>query len=70
MIKLMKQVKLLVKVLLNPTQKMLLGFQKSNVLDSESSSCEVGDSDDDDVKIVSKIKSHNQLIRLMTLGNI
>lgn len=37
MIKLMKQARLLVKVLLNPTQKMLLSFQKYNVLDSESS---------------------------------
>ncbi len=70
MIKLMKQVKLLVKVLLNPTQKMLLGFQKYNVLDSESSQDEGVDSDDDDVKVVSKMKSPNQMIRLITLGNI
>lgn len=56
MIKLMKQVKLLAKVLLNPAQKMLLGFQKQNALDSESSENEnVNDSEDDDVKIVSKM---------------
>lgn len=49
---------------------MLLGFQKSNVLDSESSSCEGADSDDDDVKVVTKMKSQNQIMRIMTLGNI
>ena len=70
MIKLMKQVKLLVKVLLNPTQKMLLGFQKQNVLDSESSDNEGNESDEDDVMMVSKMKSANEFIRVLTLGNI
>jgi hypothetical protein len=64
MIKLMKQMKLLVQVLLNPTQKMLLGFQKKNVLDSDSD--EFNNSDDgDDLKFIQKMKSDNSFIRLM-----
>jgi len=42
----MKQMKLLVSVLMNPTQKMLLGFQKKNIIDSDSSDAE-NKSDDD-----------------------
>lgn len=49
---------------------MLLGFQKQNILDSESSEGELVESDDDDVKVVSKMKSPSEFVRVMTLGNI
>ena len=50
---------------------MLLGFQKQNVLDSEDSEIEkANESEDDDVMLVSKIKSENEFIRILTLGNI
>ena len=49
---------------------MLLGFQKQNVLDSESSDNEGNESDEDDVMMVSKMKSANEFIRVLTLGNI
>ena len=68
MIKLMKQVKLLVNVLLNPTQKLLLHFQKSNVINSDTSSEE--GTEEDDVKLVNKVKHTNEFIRLTTIGNI
>eukprot|EP00347_Sterkiella_histriomuscorum_P008160 403346153 len=67
LIKLMKQVKLLTSTLLNPTQKMMLGFQKQNVLDSDSSD---NDSEEDDVALVKKLRSQNKFIRLMALGRV
>jgi hypothetical protein len=67
-IKLMKQVKLMASVLLNPIQKMLLGFQKQNVIDSDSS--DGIDSDEDDVKVIQKMKSSNTFIKLMTVDRI
>ncbi len=65
----MKQMKLLVDVLLAPTQKMLLGFQKKNVLDSDTSEGENA-SDEDDVRMIERIKSDNPLIKISTLGKI
>ena len=50
----MKQVKLLSSTLLHPTQKLLLGFARRNVLDCESSDYE---SEDDDIKLVKKMKT-------------
>eukprot|EP00347_Sterkiella_histriomuscorum_P018613 403344852 len=67
LIKLMKQVKLLTSTLLNPTQKMMLGFQKQNVLDSDSSD---NNSEEDDVALVKKLRSQNKFIRLMALGRV
>eukprot|EP00347_Sterkiella_histriomuscorum_P006291 403353331 len=64
LMKLMKQVKLLTSIILNPTQKILLGFSKKNVLDSENSQNE---SEEDDVKIVKRLKSENNFIKLMAL---
>ncbi len=69
LLKLMKQVKLLVQVLLNPTQKMLLGFQRQNVIDSDSSEADLSD-DEDGIQIIKKMKSQNNLIKLMTLGRV
>ena len=46
---------------------MLLGFQKKNVLDSESSEQET---EDDEVAIIKKMKSKNNFIKIMTLGKI
>ncbi|CDW89571.1 UNKNOWN [Stylonychia lemnae] len=65
--RLMKQVKLLLKVLLNPTQQLMLAFQKKNILDSESSD---NNSEHDDVKMVKKVKSKNQFIKLMGIGKM
>eukprot|EP00347_Sterkiella_histriomuscorum_P008117 403346311 len=79
LMKLMNQFKLLTKVLLNPTQKMLLGFQKKNILNSESSDNEENpfsgrssDSEEfeDESKIIKKLKAQNQLLRLVSLGKI
>jgi len=47
LLKLLKQLKLLVTVLMNPTQKIQLGFQKKNVLDSDSTDDENKSEDDD-----------------------
>ena len=69
LLKLMKQVKLLVQVLLNPTQKMLLGFQRQNVIDSDSSEEDLGD-DEDGIQIIKKMKSQNEFVKLMTLGRV
>ena len=46
---------------------MLLGFQRKNVLDSDSSA---QDTEDDDVKVIKKIKSKNNYVKIMTLGKI
>eukprot|EP00347_Sterkiella_histriomuscorum_P017124 403350573 len=67
LMKLMKQFKLLTKILLNPTQRILLGFQKRNVLDSESSS---NDSEDDEIELTRKIRSDNKFVTLMSLGKL
>ncbi|CDW74282.1 UNKNOWN [Stylonychia lemnae] len=64
----MKQLKLLTSVLLDPTQKLLLGFQRKNALDSESS--DHYSDDDDDVQIIKKMKTKNEFVRLMCLGRI
>eukprot|EP00347_Sterkiella_histriomuscorum_P017277 403350001 len=66
-LKLMKQVKLLTTTLLNPSQRLMLGFQKKNVLDSDTSN---QNSEEDDVKLVKKIKSKNNFIKLISLGKI
>ncbi|CDW90070.1 UNKNOWN [Stylonychia lemnae] len=67
LLKLMKQVKLLTQVILGPTQKLLLGFAKKNVLDSESSGQET---EDDDVRIIKRMRSKNPFVKLLTLGKI
>eukprot|EP00347_Sterkiella_histriomuscorum_P011755 403371224 len=54
MLKLMKQVKLLTTTLLNPSQRLMLGFQKKNVLDSDSSN---QNSEEDDVRLVKNLKN-------------
>eukprot|EP00347_Sterkiella_histriomuscorum_P007363 403349230 len=69
LMKLMKQVKLLTLILLNPTQKMMLGFQKKNVLDSDSS--DEGDKNyQEEVRLMQKVKSLNPMAKLITLAKI
>jgi hypothetical protein len=48
----MRQVKLLSDALLNPTQRMLLKFQRKNVLDSESSGNESDVIEQDAVELI------------------
>eukprot|EP00347_Sterkiella_histriomuscorum_P011719 403371372 len=67
LIKLMKQMKLLTSIILNPTQKLLLGFSQKNLLDSENSQNE---SEEDDVKIVKSLRSQNNFIKLMALFKV
>ncbi|CDW89641.1 UNKNOWN [Stylonychia lemnae] len=68
LLKLMKQVKLLSQVILNPTQRLLLGFQRKNVLDSDSS--DANNSDEDDLKIINRMKSKSAFVKLMSLGKM
>ena len=46
----------------------MLHFQKSNVINSDTSSEE--GTEEDDVKLVNKVKHTNEFIRLTTIGNI
>lgn len=48
---------------------MLLGFQKKNVLDSDSSDEDNSD-DENELQIISKMKSTNSFVKLFTLGRI
>ena len=66
LLKLLKQLKLLLSVLMNPTQKMLLGFQRKNVLDSDSSDHR----SDDEKQLIQKLRSDNSFVKLMTLGKV
>eukprot|EP00347_Sterkiella_histriomuscorum_P021707 403333044 len=69
LMKLMNQVKLLTLILLNPTQKMMLGFQKKNVLDSDSSD-EEDKNYQEEVRLMQKVKSQNPMAKLITLAKI
>eukprot|EP00347_Sterkiella_histriomuscorum_P014095 403362186 len=69
LLKIMKQVKLISQLILNPTQKVLMGFQKKYVLDSEVSS----DSDIDEKEVqgtIKKLRSENPFVKLVTMGQL
>lgn len=68
LLKMMKQVKLMSRILLNPAQKLLLGFQKKYVLDSSDS--DQHRSSDDDTKLIEKMRSDNPFVKIMALGKV
>lgn len=59
--------KLITPVILDVSQKLLMHYQKKQVLDSESSSSE---SELDDVETIKSLNSKNPFIKLMILGRI
>ncbi len=60
MIKMIRQMKLMTYILLNKKQKLLLKFQKKNVLDSETDSS--SDSDNEDIDPIKMLHHKNQKI--------
>ncbi|TNV85532.1 hypothetical protein FGO68_gene3405 [Halteria grandinella] len=68
LLKSMRQIKLLTQVILNQRQKMLLRFQRKNIIETSSSSC---DSDfNNRVDAASLMEHQNPIVRLTIFGRI
>ena len=68
LLKTMRRVKLLSQTLLTQSQKMILRFQRKNVIESSSSS---GDSDTyNHLDIMNMMESKNPAVRLVLFGKI
>eukprot|EP00347_Sterkiella_histriomuscorum_P013918 403362858 len=72
LMKTMKQVRLMQKVIMNQTQNLLMGFQYKYVLDPNQNEIVQNDSDSevDVVKTIKKMRSDNNLVRILTSGKM
>ncbi len=67
LLRFMQQMQLLAPILLDQNQKLLMHFQKKQVIDTDTSS---EDSDIDDLKTIQYLNGKNPFIKLMIIGRI